>query len=231
MDTTKKGFLGIAAVAIALATIVSTGQAFSLRTPQVAFASSTLQGIMTSVGESTNAATDQLDAQVWSTSLSGNTVFTIYLKANPNSDAIGVYNALMPAPVLYQVFPAAASTDWFATCSFKSTGVLNVYLYDNTGAPQGFTQYTGVDRAHFGFYLTHGLQTYYSQDYRNPGGNPQMLTYNGTNASAGEFWQCFEDQPYNMTSSTMTNVILLLESVIPVPATTKTWGSLKQTYR
>jgi hypothetical protein len=231
MDTTRKFILGIAAAAVSLATIVSASQAFSLRTTQVPFSSSTLQGIMTAALETTNAATDQLDAQVWSTALSGNTVFTIYLKANPNSDAIGVYNSLSPSPALYQVFPAAAGVDWYATCSFKSSGLLTVSWYDNNSVPQGYVQHTGVDRNHFGFYLTNGTQTYYSQDYRNPGGNAQMLTYNGTNLSQGEFWQCFEDQPYNASTSSMTSVILLLESVIPVGAAPKSWGSLKRAYR
>src|SRR5262249_8238006 len=81
------------AVAPVAAAVPSTASAFNLRSPQVPVLGGTLQGYLNSVGESINVNTDQLDAQVWTTSVSGNATFTLMIELAGNAAAnnIGVY--------------------------------------------------------------------------------------------------------------------------------------------
>jgi hypothetical protein len=219
--------------AAALVTCASTAGAFNLRAPQVLFCNASLQAYLNANDGGVNTLTDQLDAQVWQTSVSGNATFTlmIELAGNATQNSIGVYNTLDAVPALDQVFPGAATAGWFATCHFTSTGTLKVLLYDDTATPQGTTTYTGVDRTHFGFYLQGPGGTFYSQDGRN-GGNPQILTYAGTGQNYGDWWECFEDLPFGGSCATdYEDAVCLLQSVVPTPTHNKSWGSLKAGYR
>jgi hypothetical protein len=222
----------IAAVAIvALVTSVTVAGAFNLRSPQVAVGGSSLQNYLNGVGESITVGTDQLDAQTWTTSVSGNATFTlmIELAGNAASNAIGVYNGSAGSPTLYQIFPGAATAGWYATAAFRSNGNLTVSLFDNNDVYQGQTGYTGVDRTNFGFYLQGPGGTFYSQDYRNAG-YAYVLTYAGTGVNFGDWWQCFEDLPSSTTDWDFEDAILLIQSVVPTPASTQSWGGLKRIY-
>jgi len=186
--TRKTAVLAVAALALS-ATVAG---AFTLRAPQVAFSSSALQGYLTAYDGGINVTTDQLDAQAFSTNISGNTDFTLMLK-NANGTAIGVYNAsAVGSPTLYQLFPSAAVADYSVACHFTTSGVLQVALFDNSFNYLGTTTYTGVDRTNFGFYIQGPNGTWYSQDGRN-GPNPQVLTFAGTGINYGDWWECFED--------------------------------------
>ena len=228
--------LTVACVSVALLAFASTASAFSLRAPQVAFSSAALQGYLNSVDGGVTVLTDQLDAQTFATSVSGNTDFTLMVKLTGDApqNSVGVYNTLdqSATPPLFQLFPAAATAGWSVFCHFASTGQLTVALYDNSVVPvlQGSTTYTGVDRAHFGFYLQNNGGTYYSQDGRN-GQKPEALTFAGTGLNFGEWWECLNDAPYSAATSTFTGAVLQLQSVIPTPVAGKTWGQLKATYR
>ncbi len=235
---------------VALMAVASTANATSLRSPQVGFASADLQSFLNAADGGINTLTDQIDGQTFSTSFSGNTDFTMVLRqsASGSQNSIGVYNTLDPAspPALFQLFPSAATAGWSAFCHWSPSGGLAVNLYDNSFPPllQGTTIYSGVDRAHFSFYLSNAGSpgsagslrllsvgaTYYSQDSRN-GNNPQVLTYRGTGANASDWWECFEDAPYNAPTSIFTGVVLELQSVVPTPVVGSTWGRLKATYR
>jgi hypothetical protein len=219
--------------ALALAASVSAAGAFTLRSPQVAFANGSLQAYLNANDGGINTATDQLDAQVWASSVSGNATFTlmIELAGNAGSNSIGVYNSTdPPAPPLFQIFPGAATAGWFATCHFGPGGSLAVLLYDQNAVFQGQTNYAGVNRSSFGFYLMGPGGTFYSQDARN-GGAPQMLTYLGTGNNFGDWWECFEDLPYGPTVSDFDDAVVLLQSVAPTPNNVTTWGHLKKLYR
>jgi hypothetical protein len=180
--------------------------------------------------------TDQLDAQVWTSSISGNATFTlmIELAGNAASNAIGIYNtAGPPNPPLFQVFPGAASAGWFATAHFAG-GNLTVTLFDNNSIIQGQSFYAGVNANGFGFYLQDPLSgtTYYSQDGRNAGGVAQILTYAGTGQNFGDWWECFEDLQVGAGSDQdYDDAVLLLQSVVPTPTHSNTWGALKALYR
>ena len=221
---------------LGLMVFASVAAAFPLRSTQVAFNNASLQGYLNANDGGINTLTDQLDAQVWASSVSGNATFTLQIELAGNAAAnnIGVYNAGGgPAPPLYLVFPGAASAGWFATCHFASTGILTVLLFDNNAVFQGSTSYAGVDRNNFGFYLQGPGGLFFSQDGRNPGSNPQVLTYAGTGNNFGDWWECFEDSPFTAGGSVtdFDDAILLLQSVVPTPTHGTSWGQLKKLYR
>jgi hypothetical protein len=223
----------IGLAALALVASASTAGAFTMRSPQVAFNSASLQGYLNGVGESINVNTDQLDAQVWDTSVSGNATFTlmIELAGNAASNNIGVYNANGPVnPPQFLVFPGAASAGWFAACHFGG-GNLVVTLFDNNSVIQGQSFYPGVNANGFGFYLSGPGGTFYSQDARNGGSTPRALTYAGTGNNFGDWWECFEDLAPGGSDNDFEDAVLLLQSVVPTAAHGTTWGALKSLYR
>lgn len=212
---------------------VSIASAFDPRNPQVVFDSASLQAYLNSQGETINVLTDQVDGQVWNTSVSGNSTFTLMIELttpNTNNNAIGVYNTSMAVSPLFNVFPGAASAGWFATAHFASNK-LTVTLFDQNSVIQGQITYNGVDANGFGFYLMNPVGTFYSQDSRNGGGSPHALTYLGTGGNFGDWWECFEDSLSPTGSSDFDDVVLLMQSVVPTPANTSTWGKLKRLYR
>jgi len=225
----------VAVAAMTLGVNASADGAFPLRSPQIPFCSGPLQAYFTGVGQNINVTTDQLDAQIWTSSLSGNSSFTFMLKQTPGEVfSIGVYNVDDPPnPPLFQVFPANAGPGWFAMASFTG-GSLIVNLFNNLYQWQGQTTYPGVSATRFGFYLQGGAGTFYSQDVRN-GGNAQVLAYGGTGRNWGDWWVCFEDRPYQNPDpgcmSDYDDAVLEVQSASPVPAHGQSWGRLKSLYR
>lgn len=227
-----KRFASLSAIAVAaLVVVASAAGAFPLRSPQVAVGGSSLQTYLNGVGESINVNTDQLDAQVWDTSVSGNATFTLMIELAGNAalNNIGIYNANNAAP-LFQVFPGAASAGWFAAAHFGG-GNLVVTLFDNNSIIQGQSFYPGVNANGFGFYLQGPGGTFYSQDGMNGGGAAQALTYAGTGKNFGDWWECFEDLPPAGSDRDFDDAVLLLQSVVPTPAKGTSWGALKRIYR
>jgi hypothetical protein len=221
---------------VALAAPASTTRAFDLRSPQIPFCSGPLQGYFAGIGQGINVTTDQLDAQKWTSSLSGNAAFTIMLEqTRDDAFTLGVYNIDDPSnpPSLFQVFPIWAGVNWSAYVQFGG-GNLTVNLFNAAMQFQGQTVYNGVSATRFGFYLQGILGTFYSQDSRN-GGRAQILTYAGTGRSWGDWWECFEDQPYHYPdpgcASDFNDAVLELQSVTPVAVHGQTWGALKSLYR
>jgi len=202
----------------------------ALRVPQVPLSDGTLQGYLNSVGESINAATDQEDAQRWASTVSSNSTFTIQVElgAFAPSNTIGIYNASLAAPPLYQVFPGAATAGWFAVASFRTAPIrVVVNLFDNNAALMGTSTYLGADKNDFGFYLNSPNQMSWTQDYRNGAGEARALAYKGTGINTGSWWVAFEDWiDYNYS-----DCVLFLESVNPTPVSRTTWGNLKSRFR
>jgi len=236
MNLARRAFTSLFAVAAAcvvLSGMTSPAAAFTLRSPQVAVGGASLQTYLNGVGESINVNTDQLDAQEWNTSVSGNSTFTLMVEfaGFAGSNNIGVYNASAAVPPLFQVFPGAAAAGWFATCHFAS-GNMVVTLFDNNSVFQGQTTYLGVDPNDFGFYLQGPGGTFYSQDARNAGGVAQVLTYAGTGRNFGDWWECFEDlTPAGGSDRDFDDAVLMLQSVGPTPTANRSWGSIKTLYK
>lgn len=221
--------------AMSCVALLATGASAALRSPQVVFSSASLQGYLNGVGESINVNTDQDATQTWQTTVSNNATFTLMIELAGNAPAnnIGIYNGAAAVPVLYQVFPGAASAGWFATCSFRSgpTRVV-VNLFDDNAVFQGTNTYLGADASNFGYYLQGPGGLFYSQDARNPGGLPQMLTYAGTGNNSGQWWLAIED--LDMTQfppGDFDDAVLFLESIAPTPVSKTTWGALKVRFR
>lgn len=219
----------------AIGAVATAEAAFPLRVPQIVVnpGDGALQGYFNGVGESITVATDQLDAQTWSTSISGNSTLTLMIEIAgfAGINTLGVYNGSDgPVPTLYQIFPGAASPGWHATAHFGAGGSLVVTLFDQNAAYQGQSFYAGVDKNNFGFYLQNNTGTYYSQDARNAGA-PHVLTFAGTGVNYGNWWQCFEDLPNNQTDNDFNDAILFVESISPTPAGQSSWGRIKGLYR
>jgi hypothetical protein len=219
---------------IGAAGMASHASAFNLRVPQVPVGGGSLQAYLNSKGESINVLTDQINAQVWSTSASGNSVFTlmIELAGNASGNAIGVYNASEGAPTLFEIFPGSAAAGWHALISFQGSGNLVVTLFDNNSAFLGQVTHLNVDSNAFGFYLAGPGGTFYSQDGRNAGAQAQMLTYAGTGVNFGEWWFCFEDlEVASGSDQDFEDAVVILESVVPIATKQVTWGAVKGLYR
>jgi hypothetical protein len=220
-----------ATVALAVIALASTSAfaAFPLRAPQIVFASLPLQGYLNVVDVGINCLTDQLDAQTFSTSITGNTDFTLMLENGSGIGSnIGVYNGADAVPALDLIFPAAAVPGWFAALHFGG-GNLTVNTFDQSSVFQGSVTYLGVNQNDFAFYIQLPAGAIrYGQDFRNPGA--QALTY-ASNATPGDYWECFEATNPSGASSTFNSVVLNLQSVRPTPAHSSTWGKIKATYR
>ena len=220
-----------ATIFVSLLTLVAFAATASaaLRVPQVPLSDGTLQGYLNVADGGINAATDQEDAQRWASTVSSNSTFTIQVElgAFAPSNTIGIYNASLAAPPLYQVFPGAATAGWFAVASFR-TGPTRVVvnLFDNNASLMGTSTYLGADRNDFGFYLNSPSQMSWTQDARNGAGEARALAYKGTGLNSGQWWLCFEDWiDYNFS-----DCVLFLESVNPTPVNKTSWGELKKRF-
>ncbi len=225
--------LPIGLVAMIAVTLSAPMAHAALRSPQVAFNNAPIGSFFSGLGQTINPATDQQNLQAWTTSVSGNSTFTIMAQNTPGAPLpeIGVYNAADASPTLFPVLPSGSLSGWYATVHFGGGG-LTVNLFDNNAVFQSFTSYpSGVSQSAFGFYIKTSNGTFYSQDYRNPGGNAQVLTYAGTGNTFGTWWECFEDAAYNSSTSDFDDVILNLQSVNTTPTRSQSWGGVKAGYR
>lgn len=205
------------------------------RVPQVVVNGGTLQAYLNGIGESINVLTDQQDVQRWSTTVSNNSSLTLMIElgADAATTAVGIYNASAAVPPLHTVFPASATTGWFAIASFRqlpTRAIVN--LFDHTATLVSTTTYAGADGNDFGFYVQGPGGLYYSQDARNPGGAPQALTYSGTGVNVGNWWLAWEVRnPSTGSDGDYDDCVLFLESMNPTPVNRATWAAVKERYR
>src|SRR5690349_17069188 len=147
-----KNWLSRSLAVAGLLFVATSATAFPLRSPQVLFNPGPLQGYLNVVDPGINVLTDQLDAQVWSSSVTGNVDITLTLKSPIGAgNGVGVYNAGAGVPVLFQIFAPGAPAGWFATLHFGG-GNLTVNNFDQNSIFQGSTTYPGVSASAFGFY-------------------------------------------------------------------------------
>lgn len=222
------------AASLLLAAVLATSATAALRVPQVPVIGGSLQGYLNGVGESINVNTDQNAVQTWSTTVSGNSTFSlmIELAGNAASNTIGIHNGAPAVPPLYPVFPGAASAGWFATASFRLAPVrVVINLFDDNAVLQGTNTYLGADRNNFGYYLSGPGGLFYTQDARNAGSVAQALAYAGTGINLGQWWLCWEDLPAAGSDHDFNDAVLFLESVTPTPTSRTSWGQLKARFR
>jgi hypothetical protein len=224
-------------LAALLAALLVAPASAALRSPQVPVLGGTLQGYLNSVGEFINVNTDQLDQQVWGSTVSNNATFTVQVElvGNASSNTIGIYNSTAAIPALYQIFPGAATTAWFVVLAFRSAPVrVVVSLFDESASFQGSTTYLGADKNAFAYYLSGPDGVLYTQDARNPGGAAQFVTYAGTSLNSGSFWICGEQTAVagGASDRDYDDVILFLEpNLCACPAQKCSWATLKERFR
>jgi hypothetical protein len=226
-------------VSLSVVALLATGASAGLRVPQVPVLGGGLQSYLNGVnivGPPINVLTDQSDVQLWVTTINSAT-FTLMFEISSNAAAtsIGLYNAGSPPLPLYQLFPAGATSGWFATASFRRgpTRVV-VGLYDDQGNEMGVTTYLGAEAAGIGYYLQGPAGIFYTQDAHNPNGTAQALAYGSMGNFTGEWWLCWEDAPVSGGASdqdyddTVVNVVSFYGGL---PVIKTSWGALKKRFR
>jgi len=207
----------------------------ALRSPQKPVLGGTLQAYLNGADGGINVLTDQDATQVWTHTTSLTTTYTIMVELSPNANLndVGMYNAgAGGAPPLYLLLPGAFPADAFATATFMSGNVLAVRRFDQNAILVSTQNYPGVDPTAFAFYIQGPNGTFYTQDARNPGGNAQALSYQGTGGNAGTWWVCFEESSVaGGSDQDFDDCVILCESVNPTPALTTTWGQIKARFR
>jgi hypothetical protein len=218
---------------VATAALTSPADA-ALRAPQVPVLGGTLQGYLTGVGESINVLTDQEDTQAWAKTSSSTQAHTIQFQGSLNAAAhiLGMYNSTAAVPPLFVLMSGAVGPLGFSTATFQSGGNLVVNRFDADANFLSSTVYAGADPNGFGFYLSGPNGTYFTQDFRNPGGLAQALAYRGTGANAGTWWLCWEESSRAAgADDDFDDEVILMESVNPTPVSRTTWGTLKSRFR
>jgi hypothetical protein len=214
----------------------------ALRVPQVPVIGGGLQAFFLSVGEGINVNTDQQATDTWTTTVSGTTTYTIEFQSTPDASIqqFGLYNASAVIPPLFFLMSGSVGPLGFSTATFKPGNILVVNRFDALGNFLSTTTFGGVDPTNFGFYLSTQAGTVFTQDSRNPGGQARALSFKGTGANAGTWWLCWDEllagAPGKVQAAAggdedFDDLVVIMESVNPVPVQTTTWGSLKARFR
>lgn len=226
-------FALVLAATVALASPALSGP----RVPQINFDVAPLQIRLDALGESIDVLADQMDGLIWGSTISTNATMTIQfeLNGNPHGNSLGITKLNvgnnLPAG-LAQVFPASAGTGSFAVVSFRSGGQLIVNLFDANAALVSTTNYNGVDRTRYAYYISNNTGTYHSHDGMNPGGKAHALAFAGTGQNKGSWWLAWEDSPIvDYANADFDDALIFMESINPTPVAQTTWGTLKARFR
>lgn len=237
----KRSATTLLASFVALAAFATCSSA-GLRSPQVPVAGGGLQAFFTSVGEGINVNTDQQDNQTWTSTSSNTSTYTIEFQSTPNAaqQQFGLYNGSAAIPPLFFLMSGSVGPLGFSTATFKPGNILVVNRFDSNGNFLSTTTFGGVDQSNFGFYLSTPSGTVFTQDARNPGGQARALAFKGTGVNAGTWWLAWDELLPGAPSkidgvvagdNDFDDLVVLMESVNPVPVETTTWGSLKARFR
>ena len=223
----------ILAAALCLATAVPAHAV--LRSPQIPVSGTALQTFFTSKGQAINVSSDQLDLQTLSFP-AGATLELHAAIVDPGSSVLGLYNAGLATPPLYQVFPGASTDGWYAVASFRTAPTrLVVSLWDSNAAFVGSTTYLAgpPDPTYMGLYLQEppvaGGGVLYSQDARNADG-ARLLSFSGTNVYTGYTWLAWETGA-GPGGDFADSIWLFPYALAPVPVQRTDWGTLKRRFR
>lgn len=174
------------------------------------------------VGYAPNVTTDQAAPdETWAIEASGSSIATIVLELAGFADQniLGVYDINDPSHRV-QLFGGAASSGSSVLLSFDDTGL----VYRNF-ASTGMTFGAG----YFGYYLQTPDNIFYSQAFLNPGGNDQMVAFQGDGDKiklpgkpagiwgSSSYILAWEDLPYGGSDKDFDDFVLYVESVTPVP--------------
>jgi hypothetical protein len=235
MESTMPGILArvfrFVRASLVIAALTSPAHA-QLRAPQVPVSGGALANYFASQGQSIAVVGDQLDMP-WASFSSSATIE--FGSSHPASSPVGYggYNARLAFPPLYQIFPGASVSGWFAVAAFRTLPTrLVVNLFDNNANLMGTTTYLAgpPDPSAFGFYVQGATGPFFTEDARNPDGLPRILAYGGTGARAGSTWfACELSDPPNGDFADF--VVEVKFDPAPVPVHRATWGDVKQRFR
>lgn len=175
-----------------------------------------------------DAVNDQTPYALFTNQASGGAVatFIVEIAGYAPTNTFGIYDGAN-AGNKAQIFAGSDTSGSQAIVSFFANGDVKV---NGSLAASGF-----ASPYRFGFYLGVGSgtpQTYrYTEDSLNPGGNPQALVYQGDGTtmlqlpgfapgvfSQDEWIIAFEDLVYASGDKDFQDLVVLVESVSPVPA-------------
>ncbi|MES1955179.1 PEP-CTERM sorting domain-containing protein [Salinisphaera hydrothermalis] len=170
-----------------------------------------------------NANSPQVDASHWQVGGTGTSISVLEATytANYNNATFGVYSIADPSKMLNLLAAGTsigpnANTNTKGFLNYSGNGVFNAYT-ENTKTHDITYDSGDVDfgTSVFGYFLTVGNNTYYSDSSLN-GGDPRMVGYasdgSGT-ATAGEYLFGWEDG----TDNDYQDYVATVESVRPVP--------------
>lgn len=232
--------LMLALALIAVAATPTLAQTPQPRSPQVAIGGTGLQVYLVTVGESIDVLHDQIIGELARSTVFGGSTFTILLELGQTSSGtvFGLYNGHDANPVLMPLFPATATTSWFAVVSYRTSPTrATMNVFDEFATLRSTQTILGADRNAIGFYASGPAGTFYSQDHLNPGGAAQCLFFRGTGVNAGTMWLALEGQPFASGDRDFDDQIVFLESgslgSTPgiVDNVHTSWGQLKTRFR
>jgi len=235
MCTRRPSALGLLVLCM-LATLLPRDARAVPRVPQVPISGSDLQTFINGVGESINVRTDQDATSFLSTTVSSNSNYTMQVElfAKPAGFSAGIYDSSVPNPSLFEVFPAMAGAGWFAAISFRTSPVRAVVvLLDEQANVRSSVTYFGANRFSIGFYLETPGGRFYSQDARNPAGDPHLLFFRGTGRNSGDWWITGEELSLSGGSEgDFDDIVLYVDAFDCVcPVQRCTWGAAKARFR
>jgi hypothetical protein len=218
-------------LAVALFAPAAPAWSAPLRSPQVPFNSIAL---FNSVGEAINTNTDQLDSPRF-VNVAGAMGDPVFELIHGSGRAIGLEMPQPSAPPeLIELIAAGAQDGAYAICHFTTTPSVVVTRFDAASVYLGSQTYPGVVRDSVGFYIQGEPGPMYSEDSRNAGGAPQVLTYSAA-VYGHDSLICLEAQPFSpLAPEEFMDGVLYLQPAVTcgcTPVRASTWGSVKLRYR
>ncbi|AOY87523.1 PEP-CTERM domain protein [Marinobacter salinus] len=187
-----------------------------------------LDGITVGGSSSIDVNADQADPDdVWTNTDSGISPvrFVAEIAGNAGINSFGIYDPNNPG-TMFTIFGGAATPGALADFGLDSDGS----VFADLGG--GFSD-TGVDfsSTDFGFFMSTAGNTFYSQTLLNPNGGDQMVAYQGGNGDSidlpgfgnpspwteGGWIVAFEDQIYSQSDKDFNDLVVFIESAVPVP--------------
>lgn len=184
------------------------------------------QGGVSSIDVNTHQLSDGQDSY-WNLTASGGSVSTFILEiaGNADSNTFGVYDRYDPTRYV-ELFSGPSSPG----NGFNSQVTLAI-LADGSVGVNGVDSGIDFSSGDFGYYLgtATGL-TFYSDSSLNPDGSDQMVAFQGNNSDVvtipsfkngvwtdNEFILAWEDTLYAGSDMDFNDLVVMVESVLPVP--------------
>jgi Domain of unknown function (DUF4114) len=232
----KSGLAGLAlavAATSAGATVIQAGGETSLQSVINSLYETAGCPTCAAVSNAPNVNTDQYQHdQLWSIEASGVSAATVIIEiaGNANTNAFGIYDGATGNTV--QLFGGPADSADQALVSISDSGQVAV-LYLQRDANTGFLTAANFwssgagyfSQNQFGYYLGTGGGTFYSDPSRNPGGQDQMVAFQGDGdliklpGNAAGSWGsssyilAWEDLSYGGSDKDFNDFVVYVESV------------------